>query len=332
MTPMQRIGLLPLAGWCLAVPLPVQAAYGQREVDEYRLLVWLVTALLVLVIALFLSILRRGRLSRKAMRQEVERRQKVASALAESEKRFRETLDLLPQSVFETDSGGRLAFWNRDLLKLSRYRNEDLAAGLLLVDLFGAEKRSQLLEMFRQCLAGQRLAGRQYTLRRKDGTTLPVLVSADAMLSAGLPIGIRGSLVDISERVRAEETRRQNEAQLNYLVSHDTLTDLPNRRLFQERLQHALARARRFSGSLALLIVDLDRFKNFNDSLGHDTGDQVLLQVAGQLRQGLREIDVLARIGGDEFVVVLENVVSPEDVTTVAGKILALLSQPIILR
>ena len=332
MRPMQWLGLLLPAGWCLALPLPALGAVGQREIDEYRLLVWLVTALLVLVIALFLSILRRGRLSREAMRQEVERRQKVASALEESEKRFRETLDLLPQSVFETDAEGRLAFWNRDLLKLSRYRDEDLTAGLLLADLFVAEKQTQLGEMFRQCLGGRRLANSLYTLRRRDGTTLPVLVSADAMLCGGLPIGIRGSLVDISERVRAEETQRQNEAQLNYLAYHDTLTDLPNRRLFQERLQHALARARRFSSSLALLVIDLDRFKNFNDSLGHDTGDQVLSQVANQLRQGLREIDVLARIGGDEFVVVLENVASPEGVATVAEKIRSLLAQPIVLR
>ncbi|WP_145924895.1 putative bifunctional diguanylate cyclase/phosphodiesterase [Syntrophotalea acetylenivorans] len=326
------IGMLFVFGLSLAAVLPVSAANGQQDLDHYRLLVWLVTALLVLVVALFLSILRRGHRSRQALHQEVKRRHKAVSALEESEKRFRETVDLLPQSVFETDRVGKVVFWNRCALDLSGYSAGDLDSGLMLSQLFAVEDGERLQEVFQKVLSGQRLINSQFTVRKKDGSILPALISADAMVLQGQVTGIRGSIVDISDRVQAEKTLRQNEARLNYLAYHDTLTDLPNRALFQDRLEHALARARRFGSQLALLVIDLDRFKNFNDSLGHDVGDQVLWKVACQLRNGLREVDTLARIGGDEFVIVQENVASQADVATVAKKVLSLLVQPISLR
>ncbi|APG28328.1 hypothetical protein A7E78_10990 [Syntrophotalea acetylenivorans] len=324
--------MLFVFGLSLAAVLPVSAANGQQDLDHYRLLVWLVTALLVLVVALFLSILRRGHRSRQALHQEVKRRHKAVSALEESEKRFRETVDLLPQSVFETDRVGKVVFWNRCALDLSGYSAGDLDSGLMLSQLFAVEDGERLQEVFQKVLSGQRLINSQFTVRKKDGSILPALISADAMVLQGQVTGIRGSIVDISDRVQAEKTLRQNEARLNYLAYHDTLTDLPNRALFQDRLEHALARARRFGSQLALLVIDLDRFKNFNDSLGHDVGDQVLWKVACQLRNGLREVDTLARIGGDEFVIVQENVASQADVATVAKKVLSLLVQPISLR
>jgi diguanylate cyclase (GGDEF)-like protein/PAS domain S-box-containing protein len=324
--------MLFLFGLSLTVTLPAIAADEQQVLDHYRLLIWLVTALLLLVVALFLSILRRSHSSRQVLHQEVSRRHEAVTALKESERRFRETVDLLPQSVFETDRDGRVVFCNRCAHDLSGYSAEDLAVGLQLSQFFAVEEGDRLQEVFQQIMTGQRLVNSQFTVRKKDGSTLPALVSVDAMASQGEIIGIRGSIVDISDRVQTEETLRQNEARLNYLAFHDTLTDLPNRTLFQDRLEHALARARRFGSQLALLIIDLDRFKNFNDSLGHDMGDQVLWKAACQLRNGLREVDTLARIGGDEFVIVMENVASQADVITVAKKVLSLLVQPISLR
>ena len=326
------ITLLFFGSLLLWEALPANAAGGQQEADHYRLLMWLVTALLGLVIALFMSILHRTRRSRRELHQEVTRRHQVVTALEESERRFRETVDLLPQSVFETDRAGQVVFWNRFALELSGYNAEDLSDSMPLARLFAAEENDRLQEVFQQVLAGQQLVNNQFTVCKKDGTTLPALVSADAMISQGKVTGIRGSIVDISDRVRAEETLRQNEVRLNYLAYHDTLTDLPNRALFQDRLEHALARARRFGSQLALILIDIDRFKNFNDSLGHDIGDQLLWKVACVLRNGLREVDTLARIGGDEFVVVQENVGCQADVVTVAKKILSLLAQPISLR
>ncbi len=322
-------GMLLSLGLSMATALPVSAANGQQEFDHYRLLVWLVTALLVLVVVLFLSILQRTRRSGQTLRQEVTRRHETVTALQESERHFRETVDLLPQSVFETDLDGRVVFWNRCALDLSGYSAEDLAGGLFLPQLFAVEEGDRLQKVFPQVIAGQRLTNSQFTVRKKDGSTLPALISADVLASQGQVIGIRGSIVDISDRVQAEETLRRNEARLNYLAYHDTLTDLPNRALFHDRLEHALARARRFGSQFALLIIDLDRFKKFNDSLGHDMGDQLLWKVACHLRNGLREVDTLARLGGDEFVIVLENIASQADVATVAKKVLSLLVQPI---
>jgi len=132
---------------------------------------------------------------------------------------------------------------------------------------------------------------------------------------------LQGILHDISERKRAEE-------RIRHQAYHDTLTDLPNRALFQDRLTHALAHARRYRKMLAVLFLDLDRFKIINDSLGHAAGDQLLRGVAARLRQSLREEDTIARLGGDEFTVLLPEINDPDDAANVALKIIAALRAP----
>ncbi|MDJ0656161.1 MAG: EAL domain-containing protein [Xanthomonadales bacterium] len=115
--------------------------------------------------------------------------------------------------------------------------------------------------------------------------------------------------------------RKQTEENLKRLANHDTLTGLPNRSLFNDRLSKALARARRRSSLVALLFMDLDRFKNVNDSLGHAMGDLLLKEVSRRLQTCLREEDTIARLGGDEFTIVLEGIHKPKDVIPVAKKI-----------
>jgi diguanylate cyclase (GGDEF)-like protein len=110
--------------------------------------------------------------------------------------------------------------------------------------------------------------------------------------------------------------------ELEHLARHDMLTGLPNRRLFHDRLDHALARARRSGKNLALLFVDLDRFKEINDQIGHDAGDAVLKAVATRLAATTREADTVARLGGDEFVVLLDDPSSQEQVAAIAQKLL----------
>jgi diguanylate cyclase (GGDEF)-like protein len=118
-------------------------------------------------------------------------------------------------------------------------------------------------------------------------------------------------------------TLRDNREELEHMAQHDPLTGLPNRRMLQERLDQAIARARRNHEHVTLLFVDLDRFKDINDRLGHDTGDYVLRVVAKRMQAVLREIDTLARIGGDEFVVLLDAPSpGPEGIVTVADKII----------
>jgi diguanylate cyclase (GGDEF)-like protein len=126
---------------------------------------------------------------------------------------------------------------------------------------------------------------------------------------------------------RADEKNRADE-RIQYLASHDSLTGLPNREMFNGLLRHSIDSARRHDQPFALLFIDLDRFKIINDSLGHDAGDILLVEVANRLRGALRAGDVVARLGGDEFVVILAEASDRGDVEHIAGVLLALLSEP----
>ncbi|MBV9461712.1 MAG: EAL domain-containing protein [Bradyrhizobium sp.] len=126
---------------------------------------------------------------------------------------------------------------------------------------------------------------------------------------------------------RADEKHRADE-RIEYLASHDSLTGLPNREMFNGLLRHSIDGARRHDRPFALLFIDLDRFKIINDSLGHDAGDMLLVEVANRLRRALRADDVVARLGGDEFVVILTEASDRADVARIAGGLLALLSEP----
>jgi len=125
--------------------------------------------------------------------------------------------------------------------------------------------------------------------------------------------------------------RRLAEEKIQYLAYYDGLTGLPNRALFSQRLNHALATARRYSKKLAVLFIDLDRFKDINDTLGHASGDKLLQDMAGRLTRSLRESDTVARLGGDEFVVLLEEMVDAKLAATVARKVISATVDPFIL-
>ncbi|WP_296944758.1 EAL domain-containing protein [uncultured Massilia sp.] len=123
---------------------------------------------------------------------------------------------------------------------------------------------------------------------------------------------------------------RASQDQLDHLAHHDPLTGLPNRLLFHDRLQHAMARAARSGCQLAVMFIDLDRFKNVNDTLGHHVGDELLKQVAAALSACLREGDTLARLGGDEFIVLLEDVDGARGARMVAEKLMRLFERPVL--
>lgn len=127
---------------------------------------------------------------------------------------------------------------------------------------------------------------------------------------------------------RADEKTRADE-RIEYMASHDSLTDLPNREMFNNMLRRAIDAAARYQRHFALLFIDLDRFKVINDSLGHDAGDMLLVEIGGRLRRALRSSDVVARLGGDEFVVILEETAERSEVERIAGELLSVLSQPL---
>jgi len=159
---------------------------------------------------------------------------------------------------------------------------------------------------------------REMTALRKDGTAFPIELNVTE-LKLGGERSFTGMIHDITERKLAE-------AHLRHIAGHDTLTGLPNRMLFYDRLRQAMAMARRERHELALLYLDLDRFKAVNDTWGHDAGDELLKAVAARIRRLVRESDTVARIGGDEFTVLLPKITSREDTAKSTQKIIEALS------
>ena len=135
-------------------------------------------------------------------------------------------------------------------------------------------------------------------------------------------------LKSLSSQIGQSFQRRLAEDQLRFIATHDSLTDLPNRSLFNERLRHALHQGTRYTRGIAVMFIDMDRFKVVNDSLGHSAGDRLLQDSAKRLAECLRESDTVARLGGDEFVVMIENFTAPKDAIAVAQKALASLAKP----
>jgi diguanylate cyclase (GGDEF)-like protein len=169
----------------------------------------------------------------------------------------------------------------------------------------------------------------------KDGKAIGVLIFLSGELGAFSP-ELMELLQRLAENVsfaidnfdRADEKTRADE-RIEYLASHDSLTNLPNREMFNELLRHAIEAAHRHQRRFAVLFIDLDRFKVINDSLGHDAGDMLLVEIGNRLRNVLRSCDVVARLGGDEFVVILEEAAERHDVERIASTLLSVLSQPL---
>lgn len=138
-----------------------------------------------------------------------------------------------------------------------------------------------------------------------------------------------GELKSANDKLSLDlEARKRVEQSMRHMAHHDALTGLPNRALFRDRLTHAMAQADRYHQKLAVLFLDLDRFKAINDTLGHNAGDQLLKIAAERLRSCVRDCDTVARLGGDEFTVIVDDIIEVQDAAVVAQKILDTLSQP----
>lgn len=158
--------------------------------------------------------------------------------------------------------------------------------------------------------------------RRKSGEVYPELASISAVKDhAGMVSNYVAVFADIS-------TLKKFQEDLNFLAHHDSLTQLPNRLLLLSNLWHSMQRAQRDGKCLALLLIDLDRFKDVNDSFGHTAGDELLQMVASRLISQRREIDMICRLGGDEFTVLLEDIIDAKDAGRVANEIIESLSYP----
>jgi diguanylate cyclase (GGDEF)-like protein/PAS domain S-box-containing protein len=169
--------------------------------------------------------------------------------------------------------------------------------------------------------------GIAYRIQRPDGEIRWVRTSAAETKSVdvdGKPSILIGMVQDITGQVEVEEN-------LQHLATHDSLTGLPNRALFYDRLDHAITRAKRDQTSLAILFLDIDDFKKVNDTYGHLTGDKLLKDVAERLKRCIRGSDTIARMGGDEFTIILENVRTRENTQIAVDSIISALSEPFIM-
>jgi diguanylate cyclase (GGDEF)-like protein/PAS domain S-box-containing protein len=191
--------------------------------------------------------------------------------------------------------------------------------------MYESTSRERLEDAIQQVIAtGMPVNDLELALFTPDGRRVWLRCAAELEYENNIPHRIVGLIQDITEEHEAGERIEQ-------LAHYDSLTGLPNRFLFHQRARDAINDARRSKAMLALLFIDLDRFKNINDSMGHAIGDQLLFEVGGRLRACVRSHDVIGRLSGDEFLILLRDIRRPDDAAVVARKILASLQEPIAL-
>ena len=245
--------------------------------------------------------------------------------LRESEERFSSTMELAAIGIAHVEDGGRFRYVNPQLCSMLGYTEQELLTMTVkdvshpgdanVTDELRDELRSGAIQSFKM----------EKRYLRKDGT--PIWV--------GLTIACKRDrankcLYDISI-VEDISTRKGAEERIQYLATHDGLTGLPNRVMFQQLLGLSIETSRRYGRKLAVLFIDLDRFKVINDTLGHEAGDVLLREIGARLREVLRASDVVARLGGDEFVVLLQEITDPAQAAAVARNILNVVMKPVVI-
>jgi diguanylate cyclase (GGDEF)-like protein/PAS domain S-box-containing protein len=282
----------------------------------------------------------------------IRRGPQVPSALQEGGWYFRLLLERLPVGAYTCDPEGLITYYNRHAVRLwgraPRLNDPDerFCGSFRLFAVDGSPITHDRCWMALALKTNEGYNEREIVVERPDGKRLTALAHANPIRNgSGKLLGAVNVLVDITERKRFEEElerrvaertadlaaandelrsqiagRRILERRLEHQATHDHLTGLPNRTSFYENLERALDRARRRGSEVAVMFVDLDDFKLVNDSLGHQEGDRVLREAAERLRGSLREVDVAARFGGDEFVVLLEDVTDASEALGIAER------------
>jgi len=250
----------------------------------------------------------------------------LISDLRRAESRSRALLNSTSEGIYGVDADGRCLFINQAGASLLGYRPEDLLGQPMHALLHHTRADGAPYPMEDCPILGSFRHGRPCRLDhevfwRKDGTSIPVDYSAAPLEENGR---VQGAVVTFTDSTQ----RKAVEARLNELAYYDSLTELPNRRLFLTLLSRAVAQSKRTGRSLALLFLDVDRFKIINDTLGHARADGLLQAFAGRLKACIRETDTVARLGGDEFTIILEALASADEAAMVARRVLEALSLP----
>ncbi|NDK37881.1 diguanylate cyclase [Pseudoxanthomonas gei] len=228
-----------------------------------------------------------------------------------------EVLDLLPDAVCMVDADGRFVFVSASFERIFGYTPQEVL-GLLAFDLVHPDDRAATVESAQRVMDGtlQRHFRNRYI--HKDGHSVDIQWSAQWLPEYGVRIA---SAREVSELRRAE-------LELEHLAGHDPLTGLPNRHRLQREMKFAISHAARTGEGLAVVYLDLDGFKAANDRAGHEVGDRLLREVAQRLQHGLRQGDLVARVGGDEFVALLRGCRDAEAARVVADGLRARLGPP----
>ncbi|AFY69116.1 diguanylate cyclase/phosphodiesterase with PAS/PAC sensor(s) [Thalassoporum mexicanum PCC 7367] len=251
--------------------------------------------------------------------EDITSRMKSQAALEEAEAKYRNIFENAVEGIFQStpDREGQYISANPALAKIYGYDcAEDLLVAITSIRdqiYVEPERRDEFINQLQRSGVVYEFKAQVYC---RDGTIIWVSENATAVHDAeGKLLYFEGIVEDITERLRAEE-------RIRYQAAHDLLTELPNRKLFNQRLREAIGRAKEGNSLMAVMFLDLDRFKTINSSLGHGAGDQLLQEVAQRLKDSLAPTITLARWGGDEFTLLLPIVASAEDAVAVAEQIL----------
>ena len=240
-----------------------------------------------------------------------------------SEARFRSLVQNTHDLIVILDSSATVIYQSPSIERALGYTSEEIA-GTQFDRLLLPGQNSRLLHLLVDGAAYSGGDGEviECSLQHRDGSTRQFEILYTNLLEDDAVRGIVLNGRDISERKAFEQ-------QLEHQAFHDPVTHLANRALLNERVRHALARARRENAAVAVIFLDLDDFKTINDSLGHAAGDRVLLEVAKRLATSVRASDTAARFGGDEFAILLEDTAGPQEIADTAERIIELLQMPL---
>jgi diguanylate cyclase (GGDEF)-like protein/PAS domain S-box-containing protein len=249
-------------------------------------------------------------------------RNRVEGALRESEARYRLMAENSTDIISRTTTSGVVLYASDACRRLLGFEPSELV-GRSMYDFISPADREDVRHT--SYLINETTPTiYSYRMVKKDGS--PVWFETTSRSVRNPNTGEVDELVSVSRDITE---RKIVEEQIEHQAYHDALTGLPNRRLFRDRLTIALAQARRTNSSLAVVFLDLDRFKDVNDTLGHSLGDELLKSIAARLKGALRQEDSIARMGGDEFTLLLSNLKTPDDAAKIAQKILDVVAQPI---
>ncbi|MEA2007651.1 MAG: diguanylate cyclase [Chloroflexota bacterium] len=247
-------------------------------------------------------------------------RKLAGKELRESEEKYRTLFENIPVGLYRTTPEGQFLDANPAIVEMLGYQDKASLLATEVLNLFVSlnerEREKALLK------TDESIQGFEMQMRRRDGTIIWVQDTAQVIRdNEGQILHYQGSLEDITERKQMEEAIR-------YMATHDDLTDLPNRRLFNERMTLEMAHAYRDQQLLAVLLFDLDGFKGVNDTQGHNVGDKLLKILSNRLLKILRESDTIARMGGDEFLAILPDIDDKKDAAQTARRILETIRAP----